>query len=225
MSQASANNYDTYPLVRHVQNAIDDANSNFSDLPDEILELGGMSSPKVRHFLNNVCDRPGTRYLEVGTYAGSTLVSALYGNESTVLMADAIDDYSQFGGWETFQAVTEKYLKPGQFTFHKKDFREVTPESFAERRDSIPVSVYFYDGGHTLHDHEDAVNHFWPCLADEFILIVDDWNEPQVRAGTKIGLGRQSHEIIQQRELPSRGNGDVEQWWNGLFVAVIRKLK
>ena len=48
-----------------------------SKITQEVLDVVGMSSPKVRHFLNNICNRPGTRYLEIGSHFGSTLISAV----------------------------------------------------------------------------------------------------------------------------------------------------
>lgn len=207
------------PLVGHVVDSVALAEHGESALTPEILALGGMSSAKVRHFLNNVCSRVNTRYLEVGTYAGSTLVSALFRNWFSTSSAHAIDDYSQFGGWEAFQTVTEQHLIPGQFTFWRDDFRNVKPEYIA------PINVYFYDGAHEAKDQYDAITHFWPCLANEFVLIVDDWLEPQVKQGTFAALDylNGQYEMLLKMEMPSRGNGDTEQWWNGLFVAVIRK--
>lgn len=208
-------------LASHVESSISDAEQGISGLTQGVLSLGGMSSAKVRHFLNNICQRPGTRYLEVGTYAGSTFVSALYRNQFTVESAVGIDDYSQFGGWETFQAVTYDFLLPGQFRFFREDFRNVELTQVQPK-----TNVYFYDGGHTEQDHCDAITHAWESLADEFVLIVDDWLESQVKTGTYRGLSHFNgrYEFVRSWHLPSRGNGDTEQWWNGLFVAVIKKI-
>ena len=43
-----------------------------------------MSDPHNRHLLNNLASAPGTRYLEVGTFRGSTLIASLCGNEANV---------------------------------------------------------------------------------------------------------------------------------------------
>lgn len=44
-----------------------------------------MSSPKVRHLLNNLCSLPSTSYLEIGTWKGSTWISALFQNQKSVI--------------------------------------------------------------------------------------------------------------------------------------------
>ncbi len=46
-------------------------------------ELTGDNSPKLKSFLNNICAKPGTKYLELGVYRGASLMCALYGNLST----------------------------------------------------------------------------------------------------------------------------------------------
>jgi hypothetical protein len=59
----------------------------------------GMSSPKGRHFFNNVCRQVGfvqkVRYLEIGTWAGSTLISFIY-KQPNLEYVSAIDNFSQF---------------------------------------------------------------------------------------------------------------------------------
>lgn len=222
----SENNSDLYvkTLVANTREAIHRAEQGDSKLTPEILALGGMSSAKVRHLLNNLCESPGARYLEVGTYAGSTFVSALFRNSFTTTAALGIDNYSQFGGFETFKTVTENYLIPGTFSFLKEDFRKVDLA-----KEQPGTNVYFYDGGHSIEDHRDAITHFWDSLADVFVLVIDDWLEPEVRIGTQEAfneiLNGDSFVIRETWELPSRGNGDTEQWWNGVLVAVIQKFK
>lgn len=55
----------------------DDEHSKVSQREHEIF---GLSSKRLRCFLNNLCSKDNTNLLEIGTYRGSTLLSALYGN-------------------------------------------------------------------------------------------------------------------------------------------------
>ena len=57
--------------------------SEKSKLTDSERELHGQSSIKLKSFLNNICGKDGTRYLELGVYKASTLIAALYGNPKT----------------------------------------------------------------------------------------------------------------------------------------------
>ena len=86
-----------------------------------------------------------------------------------------------------------------------------------------PVNVYFYDGGHTATTQEKAFTYFNPILDDLFIAVVDDWNWDCVVEGTFMAFDKLRYEVLFDIALPANGNGDLENWWNGLYVAVIRK--
>src|SRR5437868_2345370 len=61
-----------------------------------IYAVEGMSGLKYRYFINRLVGSvPDARYLEIGSWAGSTLCAAIHGNTVTAV---AVDDWSQFGG-------------------------------------------------------------------------------------------------------------------------------
>ena len=47
---------------------------------DDIYNLEGYSGKMTQCFYNNLCSMKDTRYLEIGTWKGSTLCSAMYEN-------------------------------------------------------------------------------------------------------------------------------------------------
>ena len=53
--------------------------------------------------------------------------------------------------------------------------------------------------------------------------MIDDWNRSNVREGTKAAFEKLNYQILFEKVLPSRFENDPETWWNGLYVAVIRK--
>lgn len=55
-------------------------------------ELFGMSSPRLKALLNNLCSKENTNYLELGVYKGSTLISAAFGNVTNKIVG--VDNYS-----------------------------------------------------------------------------------------------------------------------------------
>jgi hypothetical protein len=66
------------------------------DTANSFYAIEGMSGKKYRFFINTLVKQIGdASYLEVGSWAGSTLCSAIYGNK---VRAVAIDNWSQFGG-------------------------------------------------------------------------------------------------------------------------------
>ena len=219
-------------LRRQAQRAIIEAEAGRSALPPAGLALEGYSSPTVRHFLNNLCRFPSVRYLEVGTWKGSTLMSASYGNDGRFT---AIDDFSHHvqsrrEGQEARAAlarVRRRVRGHCRTRFHDSDCWD----QGLRRRLPRGVNVYFYDGRHTYEDQYRAFTHFDPVLASPYLGVVDDWNRPYVRQATRDALAHLGHEVVWERELFTRGwfrqhlTGEwtLPHWFNGLLVAVLRK--
>lgn len=83
---------ETYKTL--IDTAFSNAEQNISKITSEIIQLEGFSGTKTRHFYNNLLV-DGARYLEIGTWKGSSVCSAMYGNKATVV---CIDNWSEFGG-------------------------------------------------------------------------------------------------------------------------------
>jgi hypothetical protein len=207
-------------LISHVQTSITRAENLQSKLSSEVLDLTGMSSPKVRHFLNNLCSIPDVHYLEIGCWQGSTFVASMYENYGTVSTAVAIDNWSEFGGpKQEFLHNCNKFLPRNYYSFYEKDCFAIDVKSICPGA----INVYFYDGAHTQIDQEQAFTYYNSVLDDLFVAVVDDWNHPPVPLGTREAFRKLGYQVLFEAELPSRGNKDIEYWWNGLYVAVIRK--
>jgi hypothetical protein len=212
--------YDGPQLVRHVQTSIANAEKLASKLNKEVLEIEGMSSPKVRHFLNNLSSLPQANYFEIGCYKGSTLIASLFGNQDTISSAVAIDNWSEFG-WhkEEFQKNCMNFLSLNAYTFYEDDCFSIEPKSVC----SHPVDIFFYDADHTELSQELAFTHYNEVFADLFIAVIDDWNHPPVRLGTAAAFKKLGYEVLFEIVLPAKKNADIENWWNGLYVSVLKK--
>lgn len=217
---AIAVSYDPQYLINHVQKSIENANNGYSKLIPEVLHIEGYSSSKVRHFLNNVCSFPHARYLEIGTWKGSTFISALYGNVQNIEEAVGIDNWALFGGPSNeFRANCHRFLTNNVYNFYDHDcFAIDTSKLFKQ-----PVNVYFYDGEHHAIDQERAFTYYDSIFDDVFIAIVDDWNWQMVQDGTRTAFKKLNYTILYEIVLPASYAGDLNNWWNGLYVAVIQK--
>ena len=184
------------------------------------LEIEGMSSLKNRIFLNELIF-PDTRYLEIGVYKGSTFVSALARN--TFDRAIAIDDFSQFDdnrvNFETFKNNCANSSINGAVVINHDCF-SIIPD---EKKIISKINTYFYDGDHREIDQKRAITEFINEMDNVFIFIVDDWNHDGVETGTRQGIEACELKIHKEWVLPAAYNGDREQWWNGLYVAVLEK--
>lgn len=177
-------------IVDLVMGSIQKAERLESKIPVEIANLKGFSTPKVRHFLNNLCSFPGCYYLEIGTWAGSTLIPALWDNSVSNVLA--IDDFSQFTPNEVhgFDARKELYENIQKYAFHigRSGFWEGSMQKMpVAARPS--ANVFFYDGPHDAFSTEWAIANYGDHCTDPFILVVDDWElTPEVQEGTNKAL-------------------------------------
>ena len=207
-------------LIEHVKRSIKNAEVGKSNLTKEVLHLSGLSSSKVRHLLNNLCTLPNSYYLEIGVYQGSTFISALYNNTNTLIDAIAIDNWSEFGFQkDVFLNNCIHYLDKNSFRFYESDSFSVNLNDIFNQ----PVTIYFYDGNHSVEAQRKAFTYFDAIFADIFIAVVDDWNWEQVKVPTKKAFVELGYTVLFERELPARYVGDLENWWNGIYIAVIQK--
>jgi hypothetical protein len=192
-------------------------------LPAAVSDMEGMSGQSYRLFVNNlVSATDAANYLEIGSWAGSTVAAALYGNTAHAL---CIDNWSQFGGpKDEFLDNCKKLQLKHRIDLLEDDFRNVDYSAFG------PFDIYLYDGPHEEEDHHDGIVRVQPALEDEYFLIVDDWNWPGVRIGTLRGLSATKSTILfaievrttEDNEHPA-GGGKDSAWHNGCLLAVIAK--
>jgi asparagine synthetase A len=87
-----------------------------------------------------------------------------------------------------------------------------------------------YDGNHSEESHYKALNHYYKCLDDIFIFIVDDWNWEKVRNGTFNSIKNLNLQILYQKEIRLTNDNSItpepflsQTWWNGIYVAILKK--
>ena len=193
-------------------------------LPNEIRYMDGMSGKKYRYLINNlVGSTPDARYLEVGSWAGSTACSAMWGNKCKVI---CIDDWSEFGGpRDRFVQNTNACLTPDiEFSLIESDFRKVDVSKLGK------FNIYMFDGPHEEQDQYDGIYLYQSALDDVYTLIVDDWNGPGVRKGTIDALEKLGHTVLARMDIMTRNDnvhplvyGAQSDWHNGYFIGVIKK--
>lgn len=89
-------NFDKYEFSLLVKKSYEMALSLDHKLSSDLLEAEGMSGRKYRYFINNLIGlMENPRYLEVGSWKGSTACAAMYLNKCKVT---CIDNWSEFNG-------------------------------------------------------------------------------------------------------------------------------
>jgi hypothetical protein len=223
-------------LIHHITVSLINARSEKSKLDSEtkdgkeILEYDGMTGTRTRHFYNNICNSDevqNIKYLEVGTWNGSSSMSAAYKNKISALF---IDNWSQFGGDPgIFKENMSKYAKDAEVFLLESDCWEVDLNEL----DMGPFNVYLYDGAHTELDHFKSLDYYYPILEDVFIFMVDDWNWPNVRDGTMRAINKlklhvlfRHEEFISEDDLQNMPKHQGKKtWWNGMACFLLEKPK
>jgi hypothetical protein len=208
--------------IEHIVKSFDDAENNLSKITDEILAMDGMTGKKTRHFYNNIVNMADARYLEIGTWKGSSVCSAMCNNNATIL---CIDNWSEFGGpKDEFLANYNKFKGSNNARFIEDDCFKIDTAELGK------YNIYMYDGNHTSDSHYKALEHYINCLDDIFIYIVDDWNAREVREGTLSAINKLNLSVLYEKELRlTHDNSHTpfqlagETWWNGIYIAVIKK--
>jgi hypothetical protein len=205
-----------------VERAFHNAEHNLSKITNEIIDMDGMSGTKTRHFYNNLLNTEDARYLEIGTWKGSSVCSAMCKNKAKVV---CIDNWSEFGGPKSqFLANFAKFKGENEATFIENDCFKVDVSILPK------FNIYMYDGNHTNESHYKALLHYYNCLDDVFIFIVDDWNWKDVRHGTVNSIKKLNLKVLYEKEVRlTWDNSHTPEpqakatWWNGIYVAILQK--
>lgn len=213
--------FSVLPMATILTQSLDRA---FANLPDFVREMDGMSGQKYRSFINNlVRSHPDARYLEIGSWQGSTAAAALFSNSVKAL---CIDNWSQFGGAKSaFVRNMDRVLSQSpnvHFGFIENDFRCVDYNSLGR------FNIFLFDGPHEEQDQYDGIMVAQPALEKSFILIVDDWNWVQVRVGTFRAIRDSRYSISSSIEIRTtldnstpQVSGKNSDWHNGYFIAAL----
>lgn len=194
-----------------------------SEMDPNVLSILGMSGRCYRHFINNLIRAtPDARYLEIGSWAGSTLCSAINRN---AVRATAIDNWSQFGGpKDQFQANVDRFKTPQAYVnFIENDFRMVDYSLLGT------FNIYLFDGPHEYEDQYDGLMLTRTALDRQFVLVIDDWNLDRVRDGTRRAMQDAGITPVFSIEVrtsldgshpPAEMSGQNSDWHNGYFICV-----
>ena len=211
---------ETYKTL--IDTAFLNAENNTSKITKDILRIDGMTGIKTRHFYNNLLNTNDARYLEIGTWKGSSVCSAMCNNKAKVV---CIDNWSEFGGPKSEFLVNFETFKG------ENDARFIESDCYKVDISLLPkFNIYMYDGNHSHESHYKALLHYYDCLDDIFIFIVDDWNWKDVRDGTFNSIKKLNLKVLYEKEVrltfdnshtpePERTN----TWWNGIYVAILQK--
>lgn len=202
---------------------IDCFNYEVNGLNPNILTMEGMSGRKFRAFINNlVSTTDNARYLEIGSWYGSTACSAMSGNKLDIT---CIDNWSEHNGREMFLKNSDQFKNDNvNLKLIESNYRDVDYSNIGK------FNIYMFDGPHNESDQYDGVALVQPALDDTYILIVDDYNHERVRNGTQNALRDLKSKVLceitvrtSDNDIQPSPNCENSDWHNGYYIALIEK--
>jgi predicted O-methyltransferase YrrM len=173
-------------------------------------EVPGLAKPNNLALLNVAarCLEPGEHFVEIGTFRGTSLISAMQGNDDGLFVA--IDDWSKEGG--------ENHHLVSNLDRHGLRATIIDGDAFETLRRGIPspVGVYYYDAGHEYEEQLDGMRLAEPYLASPALVIVDDTDWERVERAVDDYLAAQPRATeIHRVDGSDHGQPD---WWYGMRV-------
>ena len=178
-------------LLRDANDAVESLRRDTRLYLPALSKRRGFSSSRVEHLLNRLVQRmPQSEcYLEVGVLEGRTLEAASIGNDGKILMG--LDPCKKYD------------FVPDGFGPNVAFF----PVRWQDMPDPpLPIGVSFYDGDHSVEETRDFMLAIGERLADEAVLVLDDWDRETVRDGAFEAAHRSSRWRL-LRECPEYGDG------------------
>jgi len=220
-------------LAAKVDYALGRAINCYRDLPDLCTGMVGYSGYKTRYVINNLMRTMNSpQYVELGTWQGSTLCSAIGGVEAVTALG--IDNFSLVSGSKELLEQNVRAVKRSSATVEILD-ADVSLVEFSGRG---PFNVAMYDCGRAV-DHSQVFANMVTGMSNEFVLFVQDWdhsygggssplNSAILSTIEQLGLVTEYYTNVQSGgyyESGGNNSSDVlfTDWHNGLGIFVLSK--
>jgi hypothetical protein len=214
--------------VRHLIDSIENAYDEQSRCSNETLQIDGMSTPKVRHFINNLCSMDRAKYLEIGSFKGSTFCSAIDNNLNAE--ATCIENFSQFTDRDNLNGASNKDILLQNITatikrnaYEQRAKLQLIVSDFmsVDKSRINGCNIYFYDGAHDASSQYHAFTHMNDVFENVFIAVIDDWfcGQGGPQKGTFDAFKQLNYRIHYIEQLPL----GPDLFHGGLGVMVIEK--
>jgi hypothetical protein len=195
----------------------------FDDLVDGIPNLATENVLALLNLAGSLLG-PGESYVEVGSFYGASLIGAARGNPGEFIGIDRFSfDVAEVRGRRLPPAsrsgLEESIARFGSTaTIIEGDAFEVIGGGLlGDRR----VGVYYWDGPHDYDGQMRGTRAIEPWLADEALIVIDDYDWETVAAATRDYLAAEPRAELLV-EIAGEA-GDQVWWWDGVAVVGWRR--
>lgn len=210
-------------LAGLVATAVTNAENSTSQLTAELVGMKGHTGVLVRHLYNNLAAMPNTTALFVQPYTGDGVCSALNGNSVTVVTVNDVTTYPT--NMQALAANVDMFKGTNTVTLHDVDWASMDLSGFPI------INVVAYHGSNEAGRVNAALTRYLPVLANEFVVVIDDWSISQTRDwlnrcindnGITVEYSKDEGDLHEGGDPPVV---DPAGWWAGVYVAVLKKSR
>jgi protein O-GlcNAc transferase len=205
--------FEDFPRSKHPRG------QRFADIVEGIPNLAEENNLALLNLAASLLE-PGEGYVEAGTYMGASLIAAMRGNAGDFVAIDRFSFPALDVKGRKLPAASRERLEENLRRFGAKEATILEGDAFelleggalGDRR----VGVYYYDGPHEYESQVRGLRAVEPWLADEALLVVDDYDWEQVARATRDYLASEPRTRL-LFEIPGDERGHP-QWWEGVAV-------
>jgi len=218
--------------------ALELADIGQSKLTEREREIFGLSSVRLKAFLNNICSKPDTKYLELGVYKGSTIISAVFGNPTCKAMGVENFKYDEREPkklapegtiWTNMKSqlednisryVSSEKIKADAITIIESDFRDLELEK------SQKFDVCLFDvSPSTAEMYDDFFTKIYPHMALESVVIFMNYSNETTARMIQSAVEKYSDKftITASESRISSGLSDATKYYSGILVLGTKK--
>jgi len=205
--------------IQHIEFSFEKADKYISNINQDIINIDGMTSTKSRHFYNNLLNLDDARYLEIGPWKGSSVCSAMFGNQASII---CIDNWSEYGG-----PRNEFLINFEKFRGQNKNAVLIEKDCFSVKIERLPkFNIYMYDGNYSNENITKSLTYFYHSLDDIFIFIINNWNWENVRNNIKTAIDDLKLIILYDKDIRltlDKQHLSSQTWGNGQYIVVLAK--
>lgn len=192
--------------------------------PIEEFGIPGLTSSRMQKLIRDIAGA-STKYLEVGSFLGSTAVAALSsGNLKEAHFVDHWkEDIQPQAGEELpdtnkdlFIQNVKKYKGETACKVYDTDMYDADVTKIKD------IDFFFYDGPHDHMNTYAATKYFAKTLANEAIIVFDDANWEGVVSGAKEGLAASGLNVLYEK-IWMNSEESKDEWWNGFYLVVVTR--
>lgn len=212
-------------IISHLNRSFENAASTTSRCPDDVMDILGESGKKQRHLYSNICSIGEIKTLEIGRWQAPTMIACLYNNTASALVINPPEQTT--AGVERYNDLLRQHLQDrATICAVACDLDTIAVQ---EVREYGLFDVVVYDIS-AIQDTSHFAR-FSSCLQSRSILIICNWNAPEVRSWTFTGLNETGYDIVYMRAMMGNDHGDnytrtltaLEDYWKGVAVILIKR--